>query len=442
MKNKVFYSFRLEIILYALASFLLALATVAVIALGTVLIVSELEEEQAEQIVAEMEEEFANSFGGSYGGAINAAPDAGNGEVTAAKGEPMPGPELAGPEGDEGMAGKEPAPPEIPRGIYYREPKPFVNGWLVGAVFLTLALFILYFFLLTEQFARYLNEITDGIQEISAGNFEVEFSVRRDDELGMIARGLNKMTGDIKLMMENERNTEYAKNELITSVAHDLRTPLTSIIGYLGLVAGREDMDGETKRKYISVAYDKSKRLERLIEDLFSYTKVSFGQITLRKSMVDMVKLTEQLLDEFYPSIQQAELVSSFTANEKQMLVEVDGDLMARAIANLLSNAIKYGRDGKVLRVELKHQAGKIRLMVTNFGQMIPAEDLAHIFDKFYRVETSRSLDTGGTGLGLAITRNIVRMHGGSVEVKSDYGGTVFTVTLQGSEENKEGSDG
>ena len=269
---------------------------------------------------------------------------------------------------------------------------------------------------------------------MASGTFQVDFPVRRDDELSMMARGLNKMTDDIKHMMENERNTEYAKNELITSVAHDLRTPLTSIIGYLGLVAHREDVDSETKKHYVTVAYEKALRLERLIEDLFSYTKVSFGQITLRKSTVDMVKLTEQLLDEFYPSIKQADLTTTFTTNEKQMLLEVDGDLMARAVANLISNAIKYGRDGKVLKVELLKHSGMIKLMVTNFGQMIPEADLAHIFDKFYRVEGSRSMDTGGTGLGLAITRNIVRMHGGTVEARSDIAGTVFTVTLPDAE--------
>lgn len=399
MKNKVIYSFRMEVTLCALASFLLALITVAVIALGTKLVLTEVEENQTKEMEAEWEESLENSFANAY-------------------------PSSAGTE-------EAPAMPARPAGIYYEEPEPFVDLWLVGAAFLTLALFILYFFLLTEPFARYFTEVADGIQEVAAGNFEVEFPVRMEDELSVISRNLNKMTDDIKHMMENERNTEQAKNELITSVAHDLRTPLTSIIGYLALVAKKEDLDPEMKQKYVTIAYEKAMRLERLIEDLFSYTKVSFGQITLRKSTVDMVKLTEQLLDEFYPSIQQADLTSTFQANEKQMLLEVDGDLMARAIANLISNAIKYGKDGKVLRVELQRRDRDIKLMVTNYGQMIPEADLAHIFDKFYRVEASRSMDTGGSGLGLAITRNIVRMHGGTVDVRSDYGGTVFTVTLR-----------
>ena len=391
MKNKVFYSFRIEVTLCALVSLLLAVATVAVITFGVRWVVSEVREEQVEKL----EEELAAQW-------------------------------------EEENAYSSSVAPSRQAGIYYEEPKGFVSGWQVGAILLAIALFVVYFYLITEPFARYFNEVTEGINEVASGNFQVEFPVRSEDELSMMARGLNKMTGDINRMMENERNTEYAKNELITSVAHDLRTPLTSIIGYLGLVTNKEGMDGETKEKYVAVAYEKALRLERLIEDLFSYTKVSFGQITLRKSTIDLVKLTEQLLDEFYPSIQQAELISSFSANEKQMLVEMDGDLMARAIANLISNAIKYGRDGKMLKVELQKRGSNIKLMVTNFGQMIPEADLAHIFDKFYRVEGSRSMDTGGTGLGLAITRNIVRMHGGTVEAKSDYSGTVFTVNLTG----------
>lgn len=401
----------MEILLCALTSMVLAVATVAVVSLGIALVLQENREEQVEQI----QEEILNSssMNSLYAG----------GPLY----DPVPGKDEMSLEEEilyaNGLA-------EPPRGMYYEEPQSIVSGWVIGGILLIFALFVVYFLLLTERFSRYLNEIADGIQEISAGNFDVEFPTRHEDELSVIAEGLNKMTGDIKFMMENERNMEYAKNELITNVAHDLRTPLTSIIGYLGLATGKADLDEETRRHYVEIAYDKSQRLERLIEDLFSFTKVSFGQIKLRKSLVDMVKLTEQLMEEFYPSIEDAGLELEFHTNEKQILREVDGDLMARAIANLISNAIKYGRDGKSLKVELEKTPKTLKLMVTNYGRMIPAEDLAHIFDKFYRVEASRSTDTGGSGLGLAITRNIVRMHDGIIRVKSDPEGTVFTATF------------
>ncbi|MCX4315963.1 MAG: HAMP domain-containing sensor histidine kinase [Lachnospiraceae bacterium] len=400
----------MEIILYALTSMLFSVITVIVIFLGIYLLTQGSQEEQRwkkeqEKLLWELER-----YNMSQNQTGNAASDQTEGKI----------------QSENQVTEKK----EDTHRLYYEEPKLLIRGWLVGAILLTLFLFIIYFLLLTEKFSRYLNEITDGIQEISAGNFDVEFSVRHEDELSMIAEGLNKMLGDIRFMMENERNQEYSKNELITNVAHDLRTPLTSIIGYLGLVTGRQDLDAETKKHYVEIAYDKSKRLEGLIESLFSFTKVSFGQITLHKSTVDLVKLTEQLLEEFYPTIEEAGLETEFLSSEKQILREVDGDLMARAVANLISNAIKYGRDGKLLKVEVKRTTIASKLMVTNFGRMIPEADLEHIFDKFYRVESSRSTDTGGTGLGLAITRNIVRMHNGTVHAKSDPAGTVFTVTL------------
>lgn len=408
MRNKIWHSFRLELLMYAILSILLSMVTVAALFSGIWLLAQQIN--GGDENILEYYSEERNQ--------------------TAEK------------------LTKENLPADIaannfkPGGIYFEEERTLVRGWIIFAVAAMLFFFVFYYLLFTRKFTRYLGEITDSIQEISAGNFDVEISVRHEDELSMIAEGLNKMTGDIKFMMENERNMEYAKNELITSVAHDLRTPLTSIIGYLGLVSGNEKLDMETRMHYVEIAYDKSKRLERLIEDLFSFTKVSFGQITLRKTTVDMVKLTEQLLDEFYPSIQEAGLTMDFSSNEKQIPLEVDGDLMARAVANLISNAVKYGRDGKILRVELKNTPIALKLMVTNYGRLIPGAELEHIFDKFYRVESSRSTDTGGTGLGLAITRNIVRMHNGTIHVKSDSGGTVFTVTLYyNPEDNPEGEE-
>lgn len=414
MRSRVWHSFRVEIILYTFLSMLFSILTVIVLFSGIYLIQAGMKEATSKKPV----QENISKPDMNWEQKANA-----RAQFEAAAGEDQKFP-----------------PQKRESGLYYEEHKPFIKGWAVGAVFLTLLFFVIYFLLLTQKFAHYLNEIADGIMEISAGNFDVELSIRHEDELSMIAEGLNKMTGDIKLMMENERNMERTKNDLITNVAHDLRTPLTSIIGYLGLVTGKQELDQETKDRYVSIAYDKSKRLERLIEDLFSFTKVSFGQITMHRTTIDMVKLTEQLLDEFYPSIQDAGLEIEFSSNEKSIPFELDGDQMARAIANLLSNAIKYGRDGKRLRVELQNSPKAVKFFVTNYGKIIPSSDLEHIFDKFYRVESSRSRDTGGTGLGLAITRNVVRMHDGTVHVKSDPAGTVFTVTLYyNPEDNPEG---
>lgn len=305
------------------------------------------------------------------------------------------------------------------------------------AFILGMVLFIIYFLLLTKKFVYYLDAIGIGIKELSMGNFKTRVYIKNDDEFALIADYLNKMAEDIRILMENERKNEKAKNDLITSVAHDLRTPLTSIIGYLDLVLKRKDLEEEIREKYISIAYDKSKRLEKLIEDLFSYTKYSSGEVNLNYQEIDMVKFLEQMVDEFYPSFQEANLEYEFSSSHNQAVLEADGDLLSRAITNLISNAVKYGRDGKVIRINLKKLEESICVSITNYGEVIPEKDIESIFDRFFRVENSRSRETGGTGLGLAITKRIILMHQGSIHVKSDVEGTVFEVVLPIEQEKK-----
>lgn len=272
--------------------------------------------------------------------------------------------------------------------------------------------------------------IAEGINQISQGNFNNRIEIRNGDEFALIADKINEMANNIKDIMENERRSEYAKNELITSVAHDLRTPLTSIIGYLDLVSSKK-LSEETQKKYIQIAYNKSLRLEKLIEDLFTYTKFNFGEVKPNFSEVDIVKLINQLLDEFYPSFTEYQLDYSFTMNHSTAVIKADGDLLARAFANLISNAIKYGKSGKNILIHLERSEDGVSISMTNYGEPIPEEDLEKIFHRFYRVESSRSSETGGSGLGLAIAHSIIQMHGGTIHAKSDLNGTVFTVALK-----------
>lgn len=290
-------------------------------------------------------------------------------------------------------------------------------------------LFITYFLILTKKFVLYMGRIVDGINEISQGNFSHRVVINNEDEFAIIGDKLNEMADNINNIMENERKTENAKNELITSVAHDLRTPLTSIIGYLDLVSAKE-LSPATQRKYIEIAYNKSLRLENLIEDLFTYTKFDFGEVQPIKTEVDVVKLIKQLLDEFYPRFEECKLEYSFHTNVESAVLIVDGDLLARALANLISNAIKYGKSGRDIKINLDKQKDCVIISITNYGEVIPEADLKKIFQKFYRVETSRSSETGGSGLGLAIADRIISIHGGSLVANSDNNGTVFTVTL------------
>ena len=286
-------------------------------------------------------------------------------------------------------------------------------------------LFSVTFLLLQESSIRYISHISDAIQNISEGDLNTTIDVIGDDEFSSMAANLNKMAEDIRQLMEKERESERTKNELITNVAHDLRTPLTSIIGYLELLAGNTRIDPEMQHKYIEIAYGKSKRLEKLIEDLFGFTKLNYGKMSMHVAQLDLVKLLGQLLEEAYPNFAEKNLSYDLQSNVPAKMISADGNLLARLFDNLIGNAIKYGADGKRVLVQIFAGEEVVTVSVTNYGYVIPPDELPLIFNKFYRVERSRSSSTGGTGLGLAIAKEIVDMHGGTIGVTSDLNGTV-----------------
>ena len=292
-------------------------------------------------------------------------------------------------------------------------------------------IFSVTFMLLEEPGIRYMGRISDAVESISQGNLGTEVDVTGDDEFSAMAANLNKMASDIRTLMDKEREAERTKNELITNVAHDLRTPLTSIIGYLELLAGNTKVPAEMEHKYIEIAYSKARRLEKLIEDLFGFTKLNYGKIAMHVGQLDIVKLLSQLLEEAYPNFVEKNLSYDLQSNVPAKTISADGNLLARLFDNLIGNAIKYGADGKRVLVKIHAEDDTVTVSVTNYGYVIPADKLPLLFNKFYRVEQSRSTTTGGTGLGLAIAKEIVDMHGGTISVSSDLNGTVFTVKLQ-----------
>lgn len=290
------------------------------------------------------------------------------------------------------------------------------------------------FLCLQHRSMQYMGKICAAVRNISEGDLNTAIDVIGDDELSAMAVDLNKMAADIRELMERERESERTKNELITNIAHDLRTPLTSIIGYLELLSSKGkggSLPDEVQKKYIDIAYTKAKRLEKLIEDLFGFTKMTYGKVAMKVAQVDLIKLLGQLLEEFYPSFADKNLTYELTSNMTSLMIAADADLIARLFDNLINNAIKYGAEGKRILVRVHGTEEVATVSVTNYGHVIPKEELPLLFNKFYRVEQSRSVSTGGTGLGLAIAKNIVDMHGGTIQAASDLDGTVFTVRLK-----------
>jgi len=297
-------------------------------------------------------------------------------------------------------------------------------------VCLSLFLFVMLFHLFTRQRVNYLTQITDAIQQISDGHFDTRLDVIGDDEFAVISDNINRMAIDLEFLKKKGDKEEKQRNELITNVAHDLRTPLTSIIGYLDIVNTHPELSEAQKKKYIHIAYTKSVRLQEMIEDLFSFTKLSCNKMPIKKSTLDIVKLLQQEIDEFYPSFSDNDLKCEFNTDNTSYMICADGMLIARAFENLIGNAIKYGRTGKIIKIDISGSENKVKVAITNYGNVIPESDIPFIFDQFYRVDTSRNEETGGTGLGLSITKAIIEEHQGSISAKSSLSGTVFEVIL------------
>ncbi|MCP1306503.1 sensor histidine kinase [Paenibacillus tyrfis] len=291
----------------------------------------------------------------------------------------------------------------------------------------------LYFFKREKdaRYHRYLIHIIEDVQRIADGDFDHKVPVQSIGELGQLAGNINQVVERLKTSIDEERRAESTKNELITNVSHDLRTPLTSITGYLGLIEQDRYRDEVELRYYVNMAYEESQRLFQLIQDLFEYTRLSnITGATIQKAPINLVEMMRQLSAQFRLQLQEAGIEQHMTFFESQMLVMADGNKLRRVFENLISNAIKYGSEGKYLEVMGFKEGDEAVIQIINYGDTIPQTDLPHIFDRFYRVEKSRATHTGGSGIGLAIAKSIVELHGGTISASSDEERTVFTVRL------------
>lgn len=227
-----------------------------------------------------------------------------------------------------------------------------------------------------------------------------------------------------QLLEESER-----KNDLVTYLAHDLKTPLTSIIGYLTLLNEEEGISTEYQRKYISVALNKAERLEDLTNELFNITRFNISNIELQKENVDLSKMTEQIAYEFNPLLKDKELYFELNI-EKDIQIVCDIDKIERVIDNLIRNAISYSYNNSKIAISLYQCNSNVVLCFKNNGKTIPKDKLSRIFEQFYRVNPSRNTSTGGAGLGLAIAKQLVEASGGTISASSENETICFTVTL------------
>ncbi|MBE1441755.1 sensor histidine kinase [Paenibacillus sp. OAS669] len=288
---------------------------------------------------------------------------------------------------------------------------------------------VLFFFLLTKRYAMYFHEISNGIYQLANGDFNSRIYIPTNDEFGDIARDINLASEKLRQAVERGDFAETSKEQLILNLAHDLRTPLTSVLGYLDFILKDDQLSPEQVQHYTSIAFTKSQRLEKLIDELFEVTRMNYGKLTIEMNPLDLSELLSQLNEELYPLFEKNNLITRLEV-APGLNIRGDGDMLARVFENLLTNAVRYGKDGKFIDIIGHKEEKEVVVQVVNYGDPVPSDELPHIFDMFYTGDKARTHQEGSTGLGLFIAKNIVVKHHGTISAQSSLIRTLFEVRL------------
>ena len=277
-----------------------------------------------------------------------------------------------------------------------------------------------------SKYVNSINEVYNSLDLILKENNE---TIKLPSEVNEFTEKLNDIKNDYITSKNNAKEAEQKKNDLIMYMAHDLKTPLTSIIGYLTLLNDEKNISKELQEKYIKIALDKSLRVEELTNQFFDITRYNLHSMPINKTELNITYLLKQLIDECYPMLEKNNLKCVLNAPDKVNYLG-DGDKLARAFGNLLKNAISYSYKDTVIEINVTEELDKLYITFRNKGAKIPDYKLEKIFEKFYRGDESRTSSTGGAGLGLAITKEIIELHNGKISVKNDDEYIEFDIIL------------
>lgn len=290
---------------------------------------------------------------------------------------------------------------------------------------------VVYWRLIRRYHQMELRHIISELHYIANGHLDHRINFNSSGSTQSVVDSVNALVDSVIASLDEERAIEKSKDDLITNVSHDLRTPLTSILGYLGLIQDKQYRSTDDVLKYTEIAYLKAKQMKSLVDNLFEYTKVRQADTKLSYNRIDLTQMMEQLVAAFELDAGKHGLKISTDEPAESMFIEADAEKLGRVFNNLISNAIKYGVGGQNIYLRAKFVSDdEAKIDVLNDGPRIPAKALNQIFERFYRVEESRNKDTGGSGLGLAIAQSIVALHGGYIDVTSDDEFTVFSIHL------------
>jgi len=306
---------------------------------------------------------------------------------------------------------------------YQRVVRNYMDLYILVAI---LSVFLIILRIYLKGFTKYFNEINRGIDALIEEN---SGDVVLSTELAATEKKINHIKHTLAQRKLATELAEQRKNDLVVYLAHDLKTPLTSVIGYLTLLRDENQISEELREKYLSISLEKAERLEDLINEFFEITRFNLSDITLEYSRVNLTRLLEQLTYEFKPMLLEKNLKCELEIASNVML-KCDVNKMQRVFDNLLRNAVNYSFDDGTIHIVATQNENNLSIKFTNCGNTIPQEKLERIFEQFYRLDTARSSRSGGAGLGLAIAKEIVELHNGTITAKSENEVIEFEVTI------------
>ena len=287
-------------------------------------------------------------------------------------------------------------------------------------------IFLIVFRIYLNRLTKYFMEINQGIDDLINESSE---DVSLSPELSATEKKINTIKHTFEKQKLDMKLAEQQKNDMVMYLAHDLKTPLASVIGYLNLLRDEKEISEELRQKYLSVSLDKAERLEDLINEFFEIAKFNLSNITLQYSKINLSRLLEMLLYEFQPMLNEKNLNCNLKVPEDIML-RCDADKIQRVFDNLLKNAVIYSFKGTDIDITATGDDENVVIVFSNLGDTIPKAKLERIFEQFYRLDVSRNTQSGGAGLGLAIAKQIVELHNGTITAISENETTTFIVTL------------
>ena len=312
---------------------------------------------------------------------------------------------------------------------YIRENKPEIL--LLGMA----ALMLFAFYLAMGRFTAWLDQISSATRRVADREGE---AVSLPRELQPLEQDLNAIRTELRARESAARESERRRQDLVSFLAHDLKTPLTSVVGYLTLLNDDPGLTPEQRAKFTGIALEKARRLQELLGEFFDITRMDLGAAPEAMVPIQLSVLLEQLADEFYPIFSERGLTCQVEI-EHHLVVLGDPDKLVRVFDNVLRNAVNYSADGGTVRIAALRSGGRVEIVVSNEGLEIPEGELSNIFEKFYRLDAARSTRTGGAGLGLAIAKEIVERHGGTIRAESNGRFTSFIISLPLCEEEQSG---